>query len=75
MTPLEMPPGSASPKAQKSETATRIASALVLGALALAAVIVRPWTFAALVIVAGIAVAWEWGRLVRGASFDAIALI
>ena len=70
-----MPPGSASPKAQKSETATRIASALVLGALALAAVIVSPWTFAALVIVAGVAVAWEWGRLVRGASFDAIALI
>ncbi len=70
-----MAPGSAKPSARKSEMATRIASALVLGALALAAVIVSPWTFAALVIVAGVTVAWEWGRLVRGTSFDAIALI
>lgn len=75
MTPLDMAPGSASPKSQKPEMGTRIASALVLGALGLAAVVASPWTFAALVIVAGVTVAWEWGRLVRGASFDAIAVV
>lgn len=56
----------------KSEMLTRILSALVLGTVALAAVILSPWSFAALVIVCGIAVAWEWGRLVRGVEFDAI---
>ena len=55
--------------------ATRIASAVVLAVLALGAVVASPWSFAALVIAAGVAVAWEWGRLVRGRSFDGTAAI
>jgi phosphatidate cytidylyltransferase len=71
------PRGGAKPGAQpqKSEMATRMASALVLAALALGAVVASPWTFAALVITAGVTVAWEWGRLVRGGGFDTIAAI
>lgn len=53
----------------------RAASAIVLLALALAATLARPWTFLLLVMVAGIVLAWEWGKLVRGDGFDAIALI
>lgn len=59
----------------KSEMLTRIVSALVLGAIALAAVVVSPWTFALLVIACGFAVAWEWGRLVRAREFDAIFVL
>jgi phosphatidate cytidylyltransferase len=58
---------------QKPEVLLRIASAVVLAALALGAAIASPWTFLILVIVSGVIVAWEWGRLVRGTSFDLIA--
>jgi phosphatidate cytidylyltransferase len=77
VTPLDMAERGASPntKPNTPEIAKRIASAVVLGALALAAVIASPWTFAALVIASGVTVAWEWGRLVRGTSFDGIAMI
>jgi phosphatidate cytidylyltransferase len=54
---------------------TRLASALVLAVLALGTVLVSVWTFVALVIAAGVTVAWEWGRLVRKAGFDGIASI
>ena len=75
MTPLEVAPTGAEPRAhpKKSEMTTRLASAVVMGALALGSVLVSLWTFVALVIAAGVTVAWEWGRLVRGAGFDAIA--
>jgi phosphatidate cytidylyltransferase len=77
VTPLDVTPRSAEPEAQppKSEMATRMASAVVLAVLALGAVVASPWSFAALVIAAGVAVAWEWGRLVRGRSFDGTAAI
>ncbi len=77
MKPLETAPrgGKAEAEPPKSEMLTRIFSALVLAAIALAAVVVSPWTFAALVIVCGIAVAWEWGRLVRDREFDAIFVL
>ena len=52
-----------------------MASALVLAAIALGAAIASPWTFVLLVIAAGVVIAWEWGRLVRGAGFDRIAVI
>jgi phosphatidate cytidylyltransferase len=55
--------------------ATRLASAIVLAALALGAVVASPWSFAVLVIASGATVAWEWGRLTRGQGFDAIAII
>jgi phosphatidate cytidylyltransferase len=55
--------------------ATRLASAVVMAALALGSVVVSVWTFVALVIAAGVTVAWEWGRLVRKAGFDAIAAL
>jgi len=57
------------------EIAKRVASAVVLAIVALGAVIASPWTFAVLVIVAGSIVAWEWGKLVRGAGSDRIALV
>jgi len=60
---------------RKSEVLLRIASAVVLGALALGAAIASPWTFLVLVIASGVIIAWEWGRLVRGTSFDLIAAI
>jgi phosphatidate cytidylyltransferase len=60
---------------QKSEMLARIVSALVLAAIALGAVLASPWTFAALVIACGFAVAWEWGRLVRGREFDPIFVL
>jgi phosphatidate cytidylyltransferase len=75
--PLDAAPGGAKPGAppEKSEMAKRMASALVLAALALGAVVANQWTFAALVIAAGVTVAWEWGRLVRRQGFDAISAI
>lgn len=54
---------------------TRVASALVLAAIALGAVVTGPWTFVLLVVAAGGAVAWEWGRLVRGTGLDGIAIV
>ncbi len=60
---------------QKSEVLLRVASALVLAALALGAAIASPWTFLILVIACGVIVAWEWGRLVRGEGFDRIAAL
>ena len=77
MKPLETAPrgGTAEAQRPKSEMLARIFSALVLAAVALTAVVVSPWSFAALVIVCGIAVAWEWGRLVRSREFDAIFVL
>ena len=60
---------------QKPEVLRRVASALVLAAIALGAVIASPWTFLILVIGAAAILAWEWGRLVRGRGLDRIALI
>jgi phosphatidate cytidylyltransferase len=60
---------------QKSEVRLRIASAIVLAALALGAAIASPWSFLVLVILCGIIVAWEWGRLVRDEGLDRIAIL
>jgi phosphatidate cytidylyltransferase len=75
VTPLDVAPSGAEPRAHphKSEMMTRLASAIVMAALALGSVLVSVWTFVALVIAAGVTVSWEWGRLVRKAGFDAIA--
>jgi phosphatidate cytidylyltransferase len=48
----------------------RINSALVLVGLALALTYVSPQTFALLITLFITAMAWEWGRLVRGKGFD-----
>jgi len=60
---------------QKSEVLLRLASALVLAAVALGAAIASPWSFLVLVLVSGVIVAWEWGRLARGEGFDRISII
>jgi phosphatidate cytidylyltransferase len=60
---------------RKPEVAIRVASAVVLAALALGATLLSPWTFLLLVMVGGGIVAWEWGRLTRGNGFDGTALI
>ena len=70
--PDKKPEGAESPK---PEVGLRVISALVLAALALGATVLGPWTFALLVIVSSTIVAWEWGRLVRGKTFDGIAII
>jgi phosphatidate cytidylyltransferase len=57
------------------ELATRVASALVLAALAIGAALVSPWTFLLLVIAASCVIAWEWGRLTRGDGSDRIAAV
>ena len=57
------------------ELPLRVASALVLAAVAIAATFLSPWSFLALVILASVAVAWEWGRLVRSAGFDVTAIV
>ena len=46
-----------------------------MAVLALGSVVVSIWTFVALAIASGVIVSWEWGRLVRKAGFDAIAMM
>ena len=83
MTPFDAAPGSGAPRAapnkeaapNKPEMAKRIGSAVVLAAIAVAAVVASPWSFALLIAGGGVAVAWEWGRLVRGTRFDRIAVL
>lgn len=58
-----------------SELLRRMASAVVLATLALAAVLLSPWSFLALVIVAAGLLLWEWGSATRGSGFDGTALI
>jgi phosphatidate cytidylyltransferase len=50
----------------------RVNSALVLVAVALALTYASPHAFAVLITVFIAAMAWEWGRLVRGKGFDAV---
>jgi phosphatidate cytidylyltransferase len=61
---------------QKSpELAMRVASAVVMAAVAIAAVFFSPWSFLLLILAGAAIVNWEWSRLVRGEGSDAIALI
>jgi len=48
---------------------------VVMAALALGSVVASVWSFVALVIAAGVIVAWEWGRLVRKGGFGAVAVM
>jgi phosphatidate cytidylyltransferase len=57
------------------EILRRLASAFVLAAVALGAVIASPWSFLVLVIVAGAILTSEWGRLTRGEGRDPITII
>lgn len=60
---------------RQREIVLRVVSAAALAALALGATILSPWTLLVLVIAAGGLIAWEWGRLTRGNSLDATALL
>lgn len=60
---------------RKPEIVLRVASAIVLAALAIGATIARPWTFLVLVMIGGAIVAWEWGRLTRGRGSDGTAMV
>lgn len=63
------------PAPKRPELLVRIVSAVFLAAVTLVAVIVSPWSFLLIAILAGAILAWEWGKLVRGDGFDTIALI
>lgn len=52
----------------------RIASGLVMAAIAFGLTYAGPTPFAALLLVGGVVLAWEWGHMVRGASIDAIMI-
>jgi phosphatidate cytidylyltransferase len=58
-----------------SEWALRVNSALILGAVALALTYVSPKAFALLITLFITAMAWEWGRLVRGKGFDLVFFV
>jgi phosphatidate cytidylyltransferase len=60
---------------RKPEIVRRLASAVVLAAVALGATMFSPWSFLVLVMVGGGLVAWEWGQLTRGNGFDGTALV
>ena len=66
MTPENPPP---SPKAKSGELRQRVASALVMIPLAIAAVWSGGLIFAGFVILLGVVMAWEWSRLVQGAPW------
>ena len=72
MLPKEAREGATS---RKPEVGLRVASAMVLAALALGATVLSPWTFLILVMAGSVILAWEWGRLTRGNGFDGTALI
>jgi phosphatidate cytidylyltransferase len=57
------------------EVFRRLVSAFILAAIALGAVIASPWSFLILVFAASLVLAWEWGRLTRGTSFDGAAFV
>lgn len=48
----------------------RLISGSVLAAIAFALVYAGPFPFAGLVLVCGLVISWEWGRLIRGTTFD-----
>src|SRR5262249_32937047 len=54
------------------EWVLRVTSALFLIVFALALTYVSPHTFALLITLFIAAMAWEWGRLVRGKGFDLV---
>ncbi len=58
-----------------SELVLRFRSALVLVTLSLALTYAGSNTFAALILFFAGAMSWEWGRVVRGRSFDVIFLL
>jgi hypothetical protein len=58
----------------KPEVAIRIASAVVLAALALVTTLYSPWSFLFLVMFGGAVISWEWGRLTRD-RFDGTAIL
>jgi phosphatidate cytidylyltransferase len=68
------PPVPSMPTRVGADLGTRVASGLVIAAIALVATLYSPLSFAVLLGLVGSVVAWEWGHLVRGAQFD-VALI
>ena len=54
------------------ELGLRVASAVAMAAVTLSATWLGAWVFAGLAGVVAVLVAWEWGRLVRGAAIDLV---
>ncbi|MDX2155511.1 MAG: phosphatidate cytidylyltransferase [Hyphomicrobiaceae bacterium] len=57
------------------EILLRIVSGVALGSAALGLAWAGTWPFALLVGAVALIVAWEWGHVVRGASFDGVLLV
>ncbi|MBA2125122.1 phosphatidate cytidylyltransferase [Hyphomicrobium methylovorum] len=57
------------------ELTQRIGSGVVIGVAALALTYWSPFVFALLLLLAGVAMTWEWGRMVRGAMPDAAGIV
>jgi len=58
-----------------SDFTTRLASGLVMVALAAAALLAGPAAFNALVFVLALLLSWEWSRLVHGRSADTVSAV
>lgn len=63
------------PASSMRDLGLRVASAVALATIALGALWAGSLPFAVLVAAVGVIVAWEWGRIVRGAGIDAIMAI
>ncbi len=53
----------------------RVASGLAIGAVALVLLYLGPVPFAVFIGVVGLVASWEWSRMVRSSSFDAILVV
>ena len=74
----DLPRGAAAPPSSRrlaGELAPRIASAVVLAAIALALDYAGVGMFALLVLAVGAVMSWGWGRVVRRTDFDAMLVV
>lgn len=77
--PAPQPGASGAGKAQVAKTSSdlkpRLIAGAVMAAVALALAYAGPVPFALLVVVVGLVMCWEWGRLVRGEEFGPALVI
>jgi phosphatidate cytidylyltransferase len=67
--------GQPQPAGKWGDLGLRLVSALMLGALVLAATYQSAIAFAVLVAIGSVVLSWEWGRIVRGSDFDELLVL